>query len=265
MDYPFKRLNNTIRFKRVIFIALFLYASTVNAELKPQADVIHQERPHKLFQTVLTQHVSNGVVDYPAIQNSENYHTYISKLENRAQFKDSAEELSYWINAYNALAIKGILNGRSPESFFGKIGYFYNAEYKVSGLTINLYDLEHDIIIPMGEPRIHFALNCASTSCPLLNNEVYQADKLEQQLEQAASRFINDKTRNQFNLQKKVAYLSKIFDWFENDFSNHSGSVQNYLALYISDKHISNTLANNEFEIKYLQYDWSLNGTPPKF
>jgi len=227
------------------------------------ADQTNAPFSHEKFHTVLSKYVDDGNVNYPGINASDSYHSYISQLEKTTVFHDSHEELSYWINAYNALAIKGILDGRSPESFFGKIGYFYNAEYTTNGRTMNLYALEHDVIIPLDEPRIHFALNCASASCPKLNNAAYQAETLEQQLEDAAIMFINDSSRNRFDPQTKTAYISKIFDWFEDDFVKHSGSVQNYLALYVTDKRISTALANNEYEIKYLEYDWSLNGIPP--
>ncbi|MBT8119319.1 MAG: DUF547 domain-containing protein [Gammaproteobacteria bacterium] len=218
---------------------------------------------HDLFQDVLTAYVDDGDVNYPGISADSSYHSYISDLQKPVRFQNSNEELSYWINAYNALAIKGILDGRSPESFFGKIGYFYNAEYTVNGITTNLYDLEHDVIIPLGEPRIHFALNCASASCPKLSGTVYQEDTLEQQLEDAAIMFINDSSRNRFDHQAKIAYISKIFDWFEDDFVKHSATVQNYLALYVNDQQVSTALANNEYEIEYMEYDWSLNGIPP--
>jgi len=245
------------QFRPIAVILFLLYSFSVCAA---QPATVFS---HKLFDNVLSQHVNDGYVNYPAISKDASYHAYIAELETATHFSNSLEELSYWINAYNALAIKGILDGRSPESFFGKIGFFYNAEYMVNGKTTNLYDLEHDIIIPLGEPRIHFALNCASASCPKLNNTTYRADKLEQQLEHAATMFINDSSRNRFDLQSKTAYLSKIFDWFKDDFVKHSGSVQNYLALYVTDPRISDALANNEFEIEYLEYDWSINGLPP--
>ena len=248
--------------KTSFFIPLLYFALTANTTAN--AEDRKQTFSQDLFQKVISQHVVDGRVNYQAINGDDNYLNYLALLKDRTPFQNSSEELSYWINAYNALAIKGILDGRSPESFFGKIGYFYNAKYKVNGITTNLYDLEHDIIIPLGEPRIHFALNCASASCPELNDTVYQADTLEQQLEQAATRFINDKTRNRFNLQTKTAYISEIFDWFEDDFEKHSGTVQNYLALYVTDRQVSNALANADFKIEYLEYDWSLNGSPPE-
>ena len=242
--------------RHTFYLLLILTVADVAAETTGTAF------SHDLFQDVISEHVDDGKVNYPGINTSNSYHSYISQLEKTTEFQSSNEELSYWINAYNALAIKGILDGRSPESFFGKIGYFYNAEYIVNGRTTNLYDLEHGVIIPLEEPRIHFALNCASASCPKLSSAVYRAEKLETQLENAAITFINDTTRNRFDQQTKTAYISKIFDWFEDDFVKHSGTVQNYLALYVRDEGISTALANNEYEIKYMEYDWSLNGIP---
>ena len=245
------------KYKQAFYLFFLLPAAIVIAE------TTDTPFSHDLFQDVVSKYVDDGDVNYPGINTSNSYHAYITQLEKKTAFQNSNEELSYWINAYNALAIKGILDGRSPESFFGKIGYFYNAEYTVNGRTTNLYDLEHDVIIPLQEPRVHFALNCASASCPRLNNAVYQAEKLEQQLENAAIVFINDTSRNRFDQQTKTAYISKIFDWFEDDFVKHSGTVQNYLALYVSDERLSTALANNEYQIKYMEYDWSLNGIPP--
>ena len=253
-----------IKCSTIIAQAALTFILSLSAGLA-YAESQQQTFSHQLFDNVLRKYVDNGSVDYPSIQVSADYHNYIDALADDAVFDNSNEELSYWINAYNALAIKGILDDRSPDSFFGRIGYFYNAEHKVNGITTNLYDLEHEIIIPLGEPRIHFALNCASASCPLLRNETYQTEKLESQLEDAATRFINDETRNRFDYDSRTAYLSKIFEWFANDFASHSGSVQNYLALYIEDKKVSNALAKNEFNIEYLEYDWSLNGTAPSF
>lgn len=246
------------KYKKALYLFLLLPLANVVAE------TTDTPFSHDLFQEVLSEYVDDGSVNYPGINTSNSYHTYISQLEKTTTFQNSNDELSYWINAYNALAIKGILDGRSPESFFGKIGYFYNAEYTVNGRSTNLYDLEHEVIIPLGEPRIHFALNCASASCPRLNSTVYQPGKLEQQLENAATAFINDTIHNRFDQQTKTASISKIFDWFEDDFVKHSGTVQNYLALYVKDERISTALANNEYQIEYLEYDWSLNGIPPE-
>ncbi len=218
---------------------------------------------HELFNAVLKEHVNDGRVNYPGISADPRYQQYLARLEVQTNLTGRDATLAYWINAYNALAIKGILDGRSPSTFFGRIGYFKNAKYRVGGRTIDLYDLERKVIIPLDELRIHFAINCASGSCPKLDSEAYTADNLEQKLDANARHFINDVTRNRFDRDNKVAHLSKIFDWFEKDFKMHTGSVQRYLALYVDDPVLARQLRDDSYTIKYLTYDWSLNGNPP--
>lgn len=220
---------------------------------------------HRPFDLVLQDHVIDGHVNYPDIAQDNRFAQYITWLTSAPAGETSHEEaLAYWINAYNALAIKGIIDGKSPSSFFGRIGYFKTTKYQAGGRQINLYDLERKILMTLAEPRIHFAIVCASASCPRLRSEAYTADRLEQQLEEAAKRFINDPARNRFDPARKIASLSRIFDWFEADFEEHSGSVQRYVARYVNDPELARELANDSYIIEYLKYDWSLNGASPK-
>ena len=141
----------------------------------------------------------------------------------------------------------------------GRYKYFKSAEYRVGKRTTNLYDLEHEIILPLDEPRIHFAIVCASQSCPVLRSEAYVAGRLEKQLEDAAIQFINDANKNSF--EPRAIYVSKIFEWFRSDFSGHSGSVQKYLARYVKDPELAKKLEKETFRVEHLAYDWRLNGT----
>jgi hypothetical protein len=222
------------------------------------------DSPHKPFDGVLKAHVSEGSVNYAGVAADQRFAVYVKSLQQADPQKFSArnERLAFWINAYNALAIQGVLNGSSPRSFFGKIGFFYNDKYPVGGLVTNLYDLEHKILRPLAEPRIHFAIVCASMSCPILRAEAFAAERLDQQLDDSTRRFINDTTRNRFDREKKLAHLSKIFDWFKEDFEQHSGSVSRYLARYVDDPALAQELADGQYKIKYLEYRWDLNGTP---
>jgi len=219
---------------------------------------------HTPFDEVLKANVRDGHVNYNDIAANRCFAAYVKSLEqtDARMFSSQNERLVFWINAYNALAIQGILNGSSPKSFFGKIGFFYNDKYNVGGVVTNLYDLEHKILRPLGEPRIHFAIVCASMSCPKLRAEAYTVGRLDLQLDENTRRFINDHTLNRFDYEKKVAYLSKIFDWFDDDFSQHSGSVANYLARYVDDPTLAQELTAGAYAIKHLRYDWSLNGSP---
>lgn len=216
---------------------------------------------HESFDSILRNNVVDGHVNYKGIKGDPKFSSYLNALESVPSFKSKNNELAYWINAYNAFAIKGILDKRSPSTLFGRIGYFKKAKYRVGGKKINLYDLERKVIIPLSEPRVHFAINCASLSCPKLLSRAYRADKLEKQLEDSAKNFINDSAQNRFDREAKVAYVSKIFDWFKKDFSDHSGSVQKYLAHYVDNPKLAEELRNENYRIQYLKYDRGLNGT----
>ena len=130
----------------------------------------------------------------------------------------------------------------------------------MAGREINLYDLEHNLIIPLKEPRIHFAIVCASQSCPVLRNEAYRHENIDAQLDNAAREFINDTRRNRFNPATGAANLSRIFKWFEPDFLTTDNSLQMYLAAYAQDPKAAALLREQGFKIKYLKYDWNLNG-----
>ena len=245
-----------------VFAIVLVWAIAFNL----QSAFAQETSQHQPFDTVLMDTVHDGRVNYPAIASSPGFSAYIEYLANAdpKAFNSKEEELAFWINAYNALAIQGILNGKSPSTFFGRIGYFKNAEFDVAGKSMNLYDLERDVIIPLGEPRIHFAIVCASYSCPMLRSEAYTAERLEEQLETNTRQFINDPERNRFDRERKVAELSKIFDWFTEDFEKPAGSVLNYVANYVDDSELASELRSGEYKLKFLKYNWSLNGTPPE-
>ncbi len=242
----------------VIVVMAFTFALLIYANLGWASTDIHDP-----FNKVLSTSVKNGKVDYKAIKDNPNFSVYIDTLKMKPNFDNKNQELAYWINAYNALVIKGILDGGSPSTFFSRQSFFKGDEYELAGMQINLNDLERKVIIPIGEPRIHFAINCASTSCPKLQSNVFEAEILDQQLTEATNTFINDTMRNYFDPATKTAHISKIFDWFEEDFVKHSGSVQKYLAQYVNDETVANDLRAENYKIKYLKYDWSLNGAKP--
>lgn len=213
------------------------------------------------FSELLKNNVKDGFVNYSAFVNNEGFNNYIKDIANKEITEDLSleEKLAFYINAYNALAIKGIIDGYSPSSFTSKVRYFYLNKYKIAGKKINLYNFEHKVIRPLGEPRIHFALVCASHSCPKLRSEVYLAENLDRQLNENAIDFINDKEKNIFDASKKKAKVSKIFDWLKKDFTENM-SLQSYIAQYMQDEEIKTLLLNDDFKIKHKKYDWSLNG-----
>jgi len=216
------------------------------------------------WDSLLSAHVVDGQVDYPGLARSG----ALPALREQIAAVDlggasRGERLAFLINAYNVLAVAGILDGGSPASLLGRARFFLWTRYPVAGERITLWDLEHERIRPLDEPRIHFALVCASASCPRLASQAFTAADLDEQLERETRRFVGDASRNRFDVGAGVAQLSAIFDWYEEDFTSPGRSVLQYLAPYVDDPALRTRLEDDDLEVEHLPYDWSLNGTPP--
>lgn len=252
----------------ILAVSLALAAcSAVPRAFHPPDPVAPAEFSHRLFDGVLRDHVARGLVDYPGIARDRRFGDYLALLDrvDPNALPTREDRLAFWINAYNAFAIKGILDGFSPRTLIGRYRYFIGRAYGVGGRTLNLYDLEQKLLIPdFREPRIHFAIVCASRSCPELRAEAYGADRLEEQLEAAARAFINDPARNRFDRAARVASLSMIFKWFEEDFAAAGGSLLGYVRRYLADRDLAADLDEGRWLVEFLPYDWNLNRVPPE-
>ena len=249
----------------IVILNLF-GCSSVPKTFSPHQPLLPATFTHHTFDQVLAEHVTDGVVNYHTLAANQSFDAYLSDLTRIApqQLPTPNHRLAFWINAYNAFAIKGILDGYSPSTFSGRYTYFIAQDYIVGDEPINLYDLERKILIPaFREPRIHFAIVCASQSCPKLQSQAYTPENIDQQLTYSAQQFINDPSRNHFDQKHKIAYLSQIFDWFQEDFTNHSGSLLQYIAQFVTDLALAEDLRTTPYTIEFLEYDWRLNGLPP--
>ena len=249
----------------IVIVAPVLLAgcSTVPVSFHPTQPIAPNDFSHRAFDEVLQAHVKDGAVDYPAVANDARFSTYLDQLDrvDPNALPSRRHKLAFWINAYNAFAIKGILDGYSPLSMIGQWRYFIGATHRVGGESINLYDLERKLLIPgFREPRIHFAIVCASRSCPNLRSQAFTADRLEAQLEESSRAFINDPVKNRFDRERHTAYLSKIFEWFEPDFRAHAESLLNYVRRYVSNQDQAADLATQPYRIEFLEFDWHVNG-----
>ncbi|MFY0605722.1 MAG: DUF547 domain-containing protein [Cyclobacteriaceae bacterium] len=219
---------------------------------------------HEKFTELLQKHVSDqGMVDYQGFEAERKSLTaYLDLIRSTAPNKTwtKEEEIAYWINAYNAFTIELVLR-HYPVNSIKDIGNsiqipFVNTPWdikfiEIGGETYDLNNIEHSILRDKWEePRVHFALNCASYSCPILRNEAYEADVLDQQLDEQAALFINDDFRN--DITSDQANLSKIFSWFSGDFNNVM-PVVDFINQYADVKITDDT------EIDYKDYDWRLN------
>ena len=220
---------------------------------------------HEIWDSLLQKYVTNeGHVDYQGfIQDSVLFERYITLLENNHPNKSNwtkAEQLAYWINAYNAFTVKLIVDHYPVKSIKDiKNGIpFVNTVWDIKfidieGATYDLNNIEHGIIRKkFDEPRIHFAVNCASISCPRLRNEAFMPDKLDNQLEDNARYFLANPAKNDFSDPTHLK-LSKILKWYGSDFKGKKyGGVRGLIKKY-------GPAHNDDAEIEYLDYDWNLN------
>ena len=185
--------------------------------------------------------------------------------ENRPDlFKNSDDRKAYWINTYNALVIQAVVDNPGIMSVkdisWGK-GIFWREKFLVGGKRISLNHIEREILLnEFRDPRIHFAINCGSNSCPPLGNRVLTGKDLDAQLEDKAARFIQDTNHVRIDRQRQEVWLSRIFKWYKKDFAPSDESLLEFVTGYLPDLsgEMRMQIVQN-YDIKYAQWDWSLN------
>ncbi len=209
-------------------------------------------------------------VDYDLLHsNPDSLNNYLDQLEavKKTDFDswNKQQQMAFLINSYNAFTLKLILNNYPEIESIRDLGGLFSSPWKKKFLNLfgkktNLDYIEQDVLRKKyNEPRIHFAINCASKSCPALQKKVYIGSQLNEQLENATIQFLRDPQHNRFNEEKNQLEISSLFDWFKTDFTK-SGSLINFISAYISDDpEIQSLLKHESTKIKYLDYDWSLN------
>ena len=234
-------MKSKIRFNICFIFSLnFLFFNNINS----------QKNVNYRWDKMLDKYVFvNGRVNYKDWKKEQNeLKKYIRTLEENIPKKSWSknDKLAYWINTYNAITIDLILDNFPVKSIKEIKNRFEKKLYKKK---YSLGDIEHKILRKMNEPRIHFAINCASKSCPKLLNESYNGRKLEEQLKAVTKAFLCNPKKN--ILKNNEVYLSRIFLWFSKDFGTKKEKI-NFISKYSGIK-----LTNPK--IRYLAYDWSLN------
>ncbi len=231
-----------------------------------QATKTNSEFSHELFDQVLRKYVNpQGLVDYAGLKSdSGTLESYLNLLavnapSDKATFQTG---LAFWINAYNALTIKGVLD-HYPTTSVRKVklfgGFFSRIKFQVGGRSYTLDNIEHDIIrYDFSDPRVHFALVCASLGCPILESRAFVPETLEKRLDNATANFINNPEKVRLDRENGVLHLSQIFEWYTEDFEDTHGTVINFISEYLPEVDAA-FLKEEEVEIQYLEYDWSLN------
>lgn len=237
---------------RVLALAGVLLAGPLAASLPAPEDL----------DAALVRNVRAGFIDYDGLRADPAFVRYLAGMgtAEEADLVDPRDRLAFLINAYNALAIQGILDGRSPGTWRGRRAYFRRADYPLLGTPTSLDELARERLGALGEPRTHFAIVCGALACPRLASRAYAAAGIDDQLDEAARRFANDPTRNRYDVQRRIAFLSRIFATHEADFVKAAGSTQKYLAKFVADPAAAELLARDGFEVQYVPDDWDLNG-----
>jgi hypothetical protein len=222
---------------------------------------------HTLWNRLVSAYVdSSGHVAYRQLQRHGRA-TLDSYLHSLATAQPEAwpqnDQLAFWINAYNAGIVAAILQGFSAESLIGRGKIFKLWKFEVSGKQLSLDQIEHEILrARFQEPRIHFAIVCAAMSCPRLRREAYVGGRLEAQLDDQARTFLNDSRRNRFDPVQGQVRLSKVFEWFREDFER-DGPLLQFVAGYVEDAHVRDWLQSGaSIDAGFLDYDWTLNAQP---
>ncbi|MFC1735451.1 DUF547 domain-containing protein [Candidatus Hydrogenedentota bacterium] len=240
------------------------------------------------YAAFLGAHVDDrGMVDYKAVrEDRERLDKFLSTIDAVAETEyakwPEKDRMAFWINVYNSLTLKAILDNypikasgiaklRFPASSIRQIkGVWKDLKFRVLRTRRTLAEIEHEILRKeFHDPRIHMAIVCASKGCPLLRKEPFEGKRLDAQLDDQTRRFLKDPGKFRISRDTERVYLSPIFKWFGGDFfpmygtkefagNKEERAVLNFVGGYVSDTYKA-YLRVGKYSVKYLDYDWSLN------
>ena len=247
------------------------------------AQVFGFDQDHKDWDNVLKDHVADGLVDYKAVSKDLRFSRYLGALADvqAAELKTWTrdQQMAYWINAYNAYTMKAILDhypirrttfkGRLyPDNSIRQIeGVWDELRFQAGGQKVTLNEIEHGILRKdFADPRIHVALVCASIGCPHLQRYAFVADTLDEQLTAASKAFVENPLQVRLDLGEGVLYLSKILDWYGEDFpaatsTKSYGGASGPVAWVAKHLHPikAQAITGTTLDVKWISYDWTLN------
>jgi len=245
---------------------------TVGASVPAAQRLPLEQVDHSAWNALLQKYVDrNGRVDYASWMSSSaaqaTLDQYLAQLSAAAVSRSSnrAAQLAFWINAYNAVTVKGILQEYPTSSIRNHtpklVGYniWKDLQLPVEGSNYSLEQIEHEVLRKMGEPRIHFAIVCASIGCPRLLNEAYTAARLDEQLTTNTKAFFADPQKFRSDAGRKTIAISPILKWFAEDFGPNQAAQLRQIAPYLPDAAARQLAQSGMARVSYLDYDWGLN------
>jgi hypothetical protein len=254
-----------------ILLILVLFVAILPARMLAQVTPPAAQPDHEsLWDSIARQHIRPGrigdvdlnVVDYAAIARDPRWKQLLSALESASEPSDPGEKMAFWINAYNVMAIKVVLS-KYPVKSIKDAGGWITAVWDieagiVAGKMRTLTEIEHQILRPMGDARIHAAIVCASISCPPLRAEAFTAATLDKQLDDQMRVWLaNENIGARVDAAGGNLQISSIFKWFAEDFEKDAASVRTYVERYLPEEARARLKPNAR--VGYLSYDWTLN------
>ena len=222
-----------------------------------------QGDPDQAWARVLARFVSErGEVDFRALSRDRGdldaFLVHVARISPRStpeSFPDREAKLAYYINAYNALAMFNVIDSGFPVRLDGltKIWFFGFKRFPIGGEKMSLYKLENDIIRPLGDERVHFALNCMVVSCPRLPRVPFTAENLNRQLDDEARKFFAATRNLQVMSDRKLARVSGILEFYTEEFLAKRPALIAYINLYAP------TRIPEDFALEFVDYDWTVN------
>ena len=276
------RLHNPKRTRRVRFVfrvvfRIVLRALCVFILIGINRGLVAADR-HALYTELLREHVHDGHVRYSALKNDPRLAEYLAQLAatDPRLLTDDAERAAYWLNVYNAFTLK-LITERLPLASIGELHLCGNVYLGVlfgrtiwetyefplfGGRRYTLDEVEHRILRPeFQDYRHHAALVCAARSCPPLRSEAYEGARLSEQLDDQMRIWLASTERNRYDPVHRTLYLSSVFNWFSDDFERGQRDIVDVLLPYLPPEVQARVRADrNRLRVKYLTYDWSLNG-----
>jgi|SRR5579859_694309 len=241
-------------------ISLFFTTAPVSAQDVAEMNIHEWEN---LWTKVLAEYVDeDGRIAFQALKQNHGdldkvvaYIAAVDPLSTPERFPSKQAKLAFYINAYNALAMHGVVDARIPRSLGGitKFTFFFLRGVVIGGRSTSLYSFENNVIRPLGDERVHFALNCMVVGCPRLPRIAFTADTIDRQLDMAAKIFVAEPRNIRVDRNKNVVWLSAIFKFYNEDFLARAGGLIEYVNRYRAEK------VPSDAAVRFLDYDWTVN------
>ena len=222
----------------------------------PQPAIESLSSPEGAWKSVLARAVDDrGRIDFAGVsRDPTNLDSYVAWLARAETPADRPAKLAHLLNAYNALAMYNAVRSGIPEELDSrKVKFFYRDRFELGGRRISLYALENKVIRPLGDPRVHFALNCMARSCPRLPKEPFRAETVDPDLDRLAREFLNEPRNVTVDPAAKLVRFSEILKFYTEDFLKVAPSLVAYANRYLDEK------IPEDYRVEFIPYDWTLN------